>query len=301
MNDQLVTGGTPDVEKCFALYKFHKEKKKKWTQSMERARKRICDLIGNLMPDQITQTMCEKIVEDRLKLGLARDTVRIEMAYLRAAVRHAAREKRIKQAPFIYVPSGGEARERWMTQEEVRQLIGGAYELHVKLFIILAVTTAARPSHILGLTWDRVDMDALIVDFRDPGQAENKKRRPRVPINATCLEHLKIAAELSRTDHVIEYRGKGGFGNIKKGIAEAARRAGLAGVSPYVLRHTAGVWMAKAGVPMQEIGAYMGHKDLKTTIKHYAHFHPDFLRKAAGALEIENGPKGRLVQIGPEA
>jgi integrase len=194
--------------------------------------------------------------------------------------------KRIATAPFVVVPPGGNARERWLTQEEVRQIIEGASELHVKLFIILSVTTAARPSHVLSLKWKAVDTEARIIDFRDLDTAANNKVRPRVPINATCLEHLTVARELARTEYVIEMNGRGGFARAYKGVVEAARRAGIKGVSPYVLRHTAGVWMAKARVPMQEIAAFMGHKDLKTTIKHYAHHHPDFLRGAANALEI---------------
>lgn len=294
MNDEIVAGGPATVQTCFALYKFHKQQRKQWTGSMERAMSRVCDEIGTLSIAALDRRLCEQLIEKRRGLGLSKDTVRIEMAYLRAAVRYAASMNRIPAAPFIVVPCGGEARERWLTQSEVSRLIEGATELHVKLFVILAVTTAARPSHILGLTWDRVDPEHLIINFRDPTQGGNNKRRPRVPINETCLEHLKVAHELRRTEYVIEFRGQGGFANIKKGVAAAALRASLAGVSPYVLRHTAGVWMAKAGIPMQEIAAYMGHTNMATTMKHYAHFHPSFLRGAAGALEIKQiGPKGR--------
>lgn len=57
-------------------------------------------------------------------------------------------------------------------------------------------------------------------------------------------------------------------------------------LSPYVLRHSAGVWMAQAGVDLAEIAEYMGHESLETTRKHYARFHPDHLRAAGKALEI---------------
>jgi integrase len=285
LNDEVVAGGPTTVAACFELYKFHKEQKKKWTKSMERARQKICDEIGSLSPSAISRTLCEQIIDKRLALGLARDTVRIEMAYLRAALKYSEHVKRIERAPFILVPPGGEARERWLTADEVDKLIAGAVELHVKLFIILSVTTAARPSHILQLTWDRVDLDIGVVDFRDPEREASRKRRPRVPINETAMKHLKVAKELKRTDYVIEWR-EAPVLSIKKGVMRAAQRAGIKGVSQYVLRHTAGVWMAKAGVPMEQIAAYMGHTSLETTRKHYAHFHPQFLRGAAKALEI---------------
>jgi integrase len=285
MNDELVAGGPLTVSSCFDLYKFHKQQKGKWTESMERARKCICAGLGTVAPHQITLPICDAYIDGRQKLGFARDTIRIEMAYLKAALRHVHGLGRMSVLPPLRVPGGGDARERWLTPDEVDKLISNAVELHVKLFIILSVTTAARPSHILQLTWDRVDLGNLIIDFRDKTRDPNNKQRPRVPINETCLKHLIVAKEIRRTEFVVEFRGKG-FDSAKKGIYAAAKRAGLKGVSPYVLRHTAGVWMAKARVPMQEIAAYMGHKDLKTTIKHYAHHHPDFLRGAASALEI---------------
>jgi len=268
---------------------------------MERARKVIVAQVGKTTPSNITLQLCEGMIDARLALGLAPDTVRIEMAYFRAAVYHVAQVRKWEKVPFVKVPPGGDARERWLTQDEVRRLVAGAVELHVKLFIIMSVTTAARPSHILQLLWDAIDFNHRIVNFRHQVEVNGRKMRPRVPINDTCLEHLRVAETIRRTDHIIEFRGRCGFKRIYKGVVEAARRAGIAGMSPYVLRHTAGVWMAKARVPMQDIAAYMGHKDIKTTMKHYAHYHPDFLREAAGALEIEpeSGPELQRVLSGP--
>lgn len=55
------------------------------------------------------------------------------------------------------------------------------------------------------------------------------------------------------TDHVIEWAGEP-VASIKTGFAAAVRAAKLTGVSPHVLRHTAAVHMAEAGLSMAEIG-----------------------------------------------
>ena len=73
---------------------------------------------------------------------------------------------------------------------------------------------------------------------------------------------------------------------MKKGIASAAERAGLEGVTPHVLRHTAAVWMAEAKTPMTEIAQYLGHSDSRITERVYARFSPDYLAGAAAALEL---------------
>lgn len=44
--------------------------------------------------------------------------------------------------------------------------------------------------------------------------------------------------------------------------------------------------MAEAGVPMEEIAQYLGHTNPAITRSTYARFSPEFLRKAANALEI---------------
>jgi hypothetical protein len=56
--------------------------------------------------------------------------------------------------------------------------------------------------------------------------------------------------------NVIEWGGTS-VATVKKGIAAAARRAGVKR-SAHVLRHTAAVWMAEDGVPMPVIAQYLG-------------------------------------------
>lgn len=44
--------------------------------------------------------------------------------------------------------------------------------------------------------------------------------------------------------------------------------------------------MAEAGIPMEEIAQYLGHANVEVTRKVYARYSPEYLRKAASALEI---------------
>ena len=73
----------------------------------------------------------------------------------------------------------------------------------------------------------------------------------------------------------------------------------MVGVTPYVLRHTAAVWLAEAGRPMEEIAQFMGHTSPAVTFRTYARYSPDYLRRASdaistrlsGSLNLEAGPK----------
>ena len=75
--------------------------------------------------------------------------------------------------------------------------------------------------------------------------------------------------------------------SIKKGFSAAAKAAGLSGVSPHVLRHTAAVHMVEAGRSMDEIAQFLGHSDTRITASVYARYSPEHLRAAADALEFD--------------
>jgi len=240
---------------------------------------------GDLTAEEIDEKQVERFIKTRVGMGCTNGGIRNDLGYITAALNWAVGAKLIANAPKIAKPPQGRPRERWLTMEELLALISGAKMMHVKLFIILSVTTAGRPKHVLELTWPRVDLDRRIINLDDPTRFRTQKGRARVPINATLLDHLKTAAKVKTSDHVIEVDGHP-IKSIRNGVKAAAKRAGLVGVSQYTLRHTAGVYMAQAGVSMEQIAEFMGHSSIETTRRHYARFHPDYLRGAATALEI---------------
>lgn len=101
---------------------------------------------------------------------------------------------------------------------------------------------------------------------------------------ADDLAERLIEARLgARSAYVIEWGGEK-VASVKKGVGAAATRAGLVGVTPYVLRHTAAVWMAQGGTPMPQISQFMGHTSTSVTERTYARFGPDYLRGAAASI-----------------
>lgn len=283
LNDELVLGGKTTVSVLLDLHQKHKGEK--WTPHDTRNKKLIEKHFGTLDYAEISVDLCEDYVAMRTSDGMALNTIRLELSHMRTAIRHAKKKKRIKTLPEFYVPTSDVVRERWLDEPEFQRLIAGACEFHVKLYCIIALATAARPSHILKLHLERhIDMENRLFDFRGIVRAENK-RAPRIPMNKTAYDAIRTALPLNKSGYLIEYRGKP-IEAIKKAIYAAAERSGLQGVSPYVLRHTAGVWMAKKGVSIEKIAEYMGHTNIEITRKHYAHFQPEFMKDASEALEI---------------
>jgi integrase len=245
--------------------------------------KRLGPTFGPLVPQAMTKALCAGYIAKRQETA-SNGTIHVEMGYLRAALRHGEREGWIEKAPYVPLPTKPAPRDHHLKRDEVRRLIEAADAYHVKLFIVLAVTTAGRSQAILDLTWDRVNFKRGQIALRDPDKAATAKGRATVPMNETARRWLQEAHQGALSPYVVEWGGRK-VGSVKKGVAAAARRAGLE-CTPHVLRHTAAVWMAEGQVSMAEIAQYLGHRDSRTTERVYARFSPGFLAGAAGSLEI---------------
>lgn len=137
--------------------------------------------------------------------GRADGTIREELQKLRAALRWAAGEGFIPPIRPWPIPLRVKPRDRWLTREETDALVAAAIEPHARLYLIVALHTAARSSAILELPWKAIDLKHRIVAF--PAKLGGK-RRVAVPINDTLLEALQEAREHATTEWVIEYGGK---------------------------------------------------------------------------------------------
>ncbi len=246
-----------------------------------RPRPALASFWGPKQPEHVTKELCRKYLASRLRQGRSVGTVHTELAQLRSALIWAEHEKWIDRAPWVELPQKPEPKNRWLTREEYAALKKGAVAPHVKLFIVLALQTAARTEALLQLTWDRTNEAYL--DLNVPGRERTRKGRARIPVNEVIREALTEARKVATCDYVIEYGGEP-VKSVKKAFKRAVERAGLTGVSPHTLRHTAATWMAQDGVAMREIAGYLGHTDSRTTERVYAHHHPDHLSNASASL-----------------
>lgn len=280
-------GGPVTVAAIYQAYIADRKAEGKTTTRIADAWKRLAPTFGEMLPSYIDKKMCRDYATARRKDGVTNGTIHLELGYVRSALLHAERMDWITKAPFIWLPERPSPRDHHLTRDEAERLIEAAAFPHVKLFIILALATAGRAEAILGLTWDRIDFDRRRINLRDPGKGATPKGRAVTPMNETAATALQNAKEGALTPYVIEWAGKP-VASIKKGIGAAGDRIGVK-VSPHVLRHTAAVWMAESGVPMDEIAQYLGHSSPATTYRVYARFSPDYLQKAAKALELKSG------------
>lgn len=276
---------TKDIAFIYEAYRADRESQKKVSAPrIAFAWLQLSATFAKLLPEDISKEMCRSYIKARRLSGASDGTTRVELGYLRSALRFARSEKIIDVECFIELPPRPDPRDHYLSRVEARKLIAAAPYPHVRLFIVLALATAGRAGALLDLTWDRVDLDRRLIRLKAPEMAESNKGRATVPVNDMALFALREAKRGAMSPFVIEWGGER-VKSVKRGIASAATKAGLK-CSPHVLRHTAAVWMAEANVPMTEIAQYLGHTDSRTTESVYARYSPDYLRGAASALEL---------------
>ena len=242
------------------------------------------DSLGWLPAEDIRPSHTRTYAKQRNEAGISDGTIRRELTTLRAALHWAKGERLITSTPAVKLPPRPAPRDRWLTREEAAALVDACGPHHLRLFVQVALHTASRRNSILELTWPQVDLGRRLIYFNPPGRRPTLKKRVTVPINDRLAAILEAALTLAETPYVIEWNGERVL-SVKKAFARAVQKAGLTAVTPHVLRHTAATWMAMEGVDLREIQLYLGHDSLHTTEKHYAHHHPDYLRRAARALE----------------
>jgi integrase len=240
--------------------------------------------IGHLRPDQIDRYWCRSYIAKEQKKKLSNATIRKRLTIVRAALNWI--DKR-HPAQFEFPPAAP-PRLRSLSRDEAQQLIEAAQVRHVRGFIVLALTTGARSAAILDLTWKHIDFNKGIINL---GRSTGNKGRAILPMSDDARMILEELHEARVSDFVIEHGGRKII-SIKKGFHAAVVAAGLvdqkgkATVTPHVLRHTAAVWMAEAGVPMTEISQYLGHSSTRITESVYARFSPEYLKSASAALHL---------------
>lgn len=274
------------IETLWEAYRAEKEGRRV-AVAMKHEWKAIGPHFGHLRPDQITTDVCRAYVTRRRATTARGKTTNVqdggiwtELGHLRSVLKWALGVK----APKVERPPKPAPRERYLTGAEIGKLIDAPAPLHIKTAIYLMIGTAARVGAVLELTWDRVNFDRGTINLRT-SELGPRKGRAVVPMNAELRAVLQTAKAAALTEHVIEWAGEP-VASIKTGFNAAVKAAGLEGVTPHVLRHTAAVHMVEGGVPMSEVAQYLGHSNEALTFRVYGRYSPTHLRKAADVLSF---------------
>lgn len=256
-------------------------------ESLKWALKPIIADLGDYHPNALIKDVIYEYIEDRRET-VSDSTINKELRSLRQALAWGRRNEWEMNADIhIPAPTQSPPRRRFLTDGEFEAMLDAAETPHTRLFLSLAVWTAARSGAILGLKWADVDWSRKIIWFAPEATGSKKRTRP-VPINAPLLRELETAKKIARTDHVIEWRKKP-VKSIKRAFYRTAERAGVINVRIHDLRRTAASWALMRGASFAEVAALLGDSE-EVVRKHYAHFSPSFLVNVTDLLAAHNAP-----------
>lgn len=111
---------------------------------MAESGRNVLPRMGHLSPGQITQDDCRGYIAHRRAQGRKDGTILTELKCLRTALRWAEGAQLIDRAPKIHLPPTPPPRDRYLTRDEVDTLLAAAIAPHIRLAMLLMLTTGGR-------------------------------------------------------------------------------------------------------------------------------------------------------------
>lgn len=213
-------------------------------------------------------------------------SARRELAFLSAAIKYWHREHGpLKVVPVVVMPQKPTPRTDWMTRSDAAKFLHVARKTsHLARFFIVGWYTGSRRDVIAGLKWSMINLETGIMQRKERGAAETKKKAPPVRMGARLMAHLRRWKRMDGKGavYVVNWRGK----RIARPVSSWERVRQEAGlpeyVTPHVLRHSRATTMMKAGINPWDAANALG-MSLQVLTSTYGHHHPDWQKDAAEA------------------
>jgi integrase len=258
--------------------------------------KRIClyldPYLGKLTLNQINGDVIWSVIQGERKKGNKSATINRYLATIRNLLRMARDEWQwIDHIPKIKLLAGEVERDRWLTKEEADNLIS-VCPPHLAAIVEYALATGCRAREILGLEWNRVDLDRQTAWLN-----QTKNGTPRgVPLNATAISVLK--AQVGKHEqYCFTYEGRPIRHNISNHAWQTALiKAGLEDFRFHDLRHTWASWHRQAGTSCDELKELGGWKT-RSMVDRYAKFATEHLAKAAHRLDHFGKKSSNVIEL----
>jgi integrase len=210
-------------------------------------------------------------------------SARRELAFLNAAIGHwRAHHAPLMAVPKIKLPPKPAPRQDFMTREQAAKFLWHARHTdHLARFFLIGWYTGSRRSVITGLKWSMINLETGVMQRKERGAAQTKKRSPPVRLGNRLLSHLRRWRRLDSTaTYIIHYRG----GPIHRPVSswDKVRRAARLPdyVTPHVLRHSRATHSLKQGISPWEVANALG-MSVTVLMNVYGHHAPDWQKDAA--------------------
>lgn len=249
------------------------------------------DFFSGLTLNRITSDLVDDFRQARLAGGAAHSTIINEVNLLSHAFNtlkwcnNPVREaKRIKlKARKV---------ERWLLPEEEIKLlaaVNGKLNGALEDMTILDLHTGMSEEEILNLQWTQVE---FLKKTLTTTRSKTLNTRT-IPLNNTAVELLRRRSKIKAISGYVFFNTAGNrydASKLKRTFKKAVEDAGIENFTFHCLRHTFATRLAQSGVDIYTISKLLGHMDISTTAKHYAHHCVESLRRGVNVLDVGHNP-----------
>ena len=239
-------------------------------------------LIGHFGADTIVHeldaTHMVAFREERLAVVSAH-TVYKNLCEVRTFFRWCIEEGLVRESPAkdVTVSYKLKKQDRSITPAEFRALYEAVAPKR-RLYVLLMVETGARPGReVESILWSDVELEGPRIHIRGTKTAGSDRF---IPIRQAFAAHLHQQRGDARDNDPIVQR----WSNARRDLSRAAKKAGLAHVRPYDLRHTYASWALQGGAPDAHVAKALGHSSTAMVHQVYGHLRPEHLRSVTSAL-----------------
>ena len=186
-------------------------------------------------------------------------------------------------------------RRRYLGQTEKRKVLAGL-EAAMRSprsrvgaeALKMMLLTGARPGNVMAMHWEEIDLAAA--RWIIPAAKAKAGKEIDLPLSKAAMALLSRIADRQRCrcEYVFPHRFDREHGHIttcKTIWAKILADAGSADCHIHDLRHTNATYQLAAGVDIATVSEMLGHADITTTKKIYAHVIEDRKRAAAETVE----------------
>ncbi len=268
----------------------------------------LCGYLGDIALNKITQ---DKIATTLSSMSdkYSTPTMRTNRAILKHILDKAFQEDLIKKP--LTIPSVRRVTERTISvtlpsENEVKKILDVAYDYSLEArsksakvvmyeYFLLALATGMRRGELLALKWKSIDfkkntiriesnMSKVTAGRYKEGETKNTASLRTIAVDKAVLNQLTK----NDSDYVFSWRNKPiNAHNISMYAKEILVRANFPFLHLHDLRHIHATILLRHGVNIKIISRRLGHADITTTLKTYAHYIPE-LDECASSILGEN-------------
>lgn len=249
---------------------------------------------GTVPVAAVTGADIEKWVAEMTTRGLSASRTRQAYQVLKGVLAHATKGRHLAVSPAqgIDLPRMPTSERRYLSMADLEALADAASQ-HALLVRVLGYC-GLRWGEATALTVAKCDLlrSRLIVDCAVSdvngklfvGSTKSGKRR-EVPISRFIRDELASHVAGRKPDDLVFPAPRGGYlrnANFRRDCFDpAARTAGLTGLVPHSLRHTAASLAIASGANIKVVQSMLGHASATMTWDLYGHLYDDDLDRVA--------------------